>query len=235
MRKILLYFLIMSATLLAGCKSTQKAPTEETGKTGMNKTEKGAVIGAASGAVVGGVIGNKSKNTVIGAILGAAVGGAAGAVIDHEMDKRAEKIQQELGETATVERVGEGIKLTFDSQLLFEFGKSDLKESNKRDLQKFAETLKQYTDTDLLIVGHTDSRGSDSFNQTLSTQRAGAVADYLAYSGVNRSRLRIQGEGESQPVASNDTDQGRAQNRRVEIAVYANDTLKSQAQKEAGK
>ena len=235
MRKILLYFLIMSATLLAGCKSTQKAPTEETGKTGMNKTEKGAVIGAASGAVVGGVIGNKSKNTVIGAILGAAVGGAAGAVIGHEMDKRAEKIQQELGETATVERVGEGIKLTFDSQLLFEFGKSDLKESNKRDLQKFAETLKQYTDTDLLIVGHTDSRGSDSFNQTLSTQRAGAVADYLAYSGVNRSRLRIQGEGESQPVASNDTDQGRAQNRRVEIAVYANDTLKSQAQKEAGK
>jgi len=129
---------------------------------------------------------------------------------------------------------GEGIKLTFDSQLLFDFGKSDLKESNKRDLQKFAETLKQYADTDLLIVGHTDSRGSDSFNQTLSTQRAAAVSDYLAYSGVNRNRLRIQGEGERQPVASNSTDQGREQNRRVEIAVYANDTLKSQAQKEAG-
>lgn len=232
MRKILL-FLLLSATLLAGCKSAQKVQSDENEKTGMNKTEKGAVIGATSGAVVGGIIGNKSKNTAIGAILGAAVGGAAGAVIGHEMDKRAEKIQEELGETATVERVGEGIKLTFDSQLLFDFGKSDLQESNKVNLQKFAETLKQYTDTDLLIVGHTDSRGSDSFNQTLSTQRAAAVADYLVYSGVNRNRLRIQGEGEHEPVASNRTDLGREQNRRVEIAVYANDALKSQAQKEA--
>lgn len=232
MRKILLY-LIMSATLLAGCKSTQKAQTDETEKTGMTKTEKGAVIGAASGAVVGGVIGNKSKNTVIGAILGAAVGGTAGAVIGHEMDKRAEKMQQDLGETATVERVGEGIKLTFDSQLLFDFGKSDLRESNKRNLQTFAETLKQYTDTDLLIVGHTDNAGSDSFNQTLSTQRAAAVSDYLVYSGVNRNRLNIEGEGERQPVASNNTEQGREQNRRVEIAVYANEALKSEAQKKA--
>ena len=232
MRKILLY-LIMSATLLAGCKSTQKATTDENGKTGMNKTEKGAVIGAASGAVVGGVIGNKSKNTVIGAILGAAVGGTAGAVIGHEMGKRAEKMQQDLGETATVERVGEGIKLTFDSQLLFDFGKSDLRESNKRNLQTFAETLKQYTDTDLLIVGHTDNAGSDSFNQTLSTQRAAAVSDYLVYSGVNRNRLNIEGEGERQPVSSNSTELGRSENRRVEIAVYANDTLKSEAQKKA--
>lgn len=234
MRKIL-FFLLLSATLLAGCKSTKNAQTDENSKTGMNKTEKGAVIGAASGAVAGGIIGNNSKNTVIGAILGAAVGGSAGAVIGNEMDKRADRIQGELGETATVERVGEGIKLTFDSQLLFDFGKSDLKESNKRDLQKFAETLKQYTDTDLLIVGHTDSRGSESFNQTLSTQRAAAVSDYLAYSGVNRNRLMIQGEGEQQPVASNNTDQGRKQNRRVEIALYANDKLKSKAQKEAGK
>jgi len=234
MRKAVLY-LILSATLFTGCKSTQKSPTEETGKTGMNRTEKGAVVGASTGAVAGGIIGNKSNNTVIGAILGAAVGGAAGTVIGNEMDKRAEKIQEELGETATVERIGEGIKLTFDSQLLFDFGKSDLKESNKRDLRKFAETLKQYPDTDLLIVGHTDSRGSDSFNQNLSTQRAVAVSDYLAYSGVSRSRLSTQGEGERQPVASNNTDQGREQNRRVEIAVYANDTLKSKAQKEAGK
>lgn len=234
MRRILLY-VIMSATLLAGCKSNQKVPTEETGKTGMNKTEKGAVIGASTGAVGGAIIGNKSNNTVIGAILGAAVGGAVGAVIGNEMDKRAEKIQEDLGETATVERVGEGIKLTFDSQLLFDFSKSDLKEYNKKDLQIFAEALKQYTDMDLLIVGHTDSRGSDSFNHNLSTQRAAAVADYLVYSGVNRSRLSTQGAGESQPVASNDTDQGREQNRRVEIAVYANDKLKSEAQKKAGK
>lgn len=233
MRNIFFYVLI-SGVLLAGCKTAQKSQTGETGKSGMNKTEKGAIIGASSGAVVGGIIGNKSKNTAIGAILGAAVGGAVGAVVGNVMDKKAEEIQEQLGETATVERVGEGIKLTFDSQLLFDFGKSDLKESNKRDLQKFAEALAQNTDTDLLIVGHTDNVGSDSFNQTLSVQRATAVANYLEYSGVNRNRLNITGEGESQPDASNDTDQGRVQNRRVEIAIYANDKMKAEAEKQAG-
>ena len=239
MRNIFLY-LIMSVLLLAGCKTaqksqtTEKSQTDENGKSGMNKTEKGAIIGASSGAVIGGVIGNKSKNTAVGAILGAAVGGTIGAVVGSKMDKKAEKIEKELGEIATVERIGEGIKLTFDSQLLFDFGKSDLKESNKRDLQKFAEALAQSTDTDLLIVGHTDNVGSDSFNQTLSEKRAAAVAGYLEYSGVNRNRLKIQGEGENQPVTSNDSDLGRSQNRRVEIAIYANDEMKSEAEKEAG-
>lgn len=233
MKKLFLYF-IMSATLLVGCKSAQKSQTGEKEKSGMNKTEKGAVIGASSGAVIGGVIGNNNNNTVLGAILGAAVGGTIGAVIGNKMDKKAEKIEAELGEAATVERVGEGIKIVFNEKLLFDFGKSSLQEANKQNLQKFAEILKQNTDTDLLIVGHTDNVGSNTFNQTLSTQRAAAVSNYLEAAGVSSSRLKIQGEGELQPIASNDTEQGRMQNRRVEIAIYANDEMKKTAKKEAG-
>ncbi len=234
MKKGLIYLMI-SGVFLMGCKSSQnaqKTPTKE--KTGMNKTEKGAVIGAASGATIGGIIGNKSKNTALGAILGAAVGGTIGVVIGSKMDKQAKKIEDDLGKTATVERVGEGIKLTFNSQLLFDFGKTDLKEANKADLQKFAETLKLYPDTDLLIVGHTDDVGSESFNQTLSEKRAWAVSYYLASLDVSNSRLKTDGKGEMQPTTSNDTEDSRSQNRRVEIAIYANEKMKSEAKKEVG-
>ncbi len=223
------FSLIMSLALLAGCKSA--ANSQSGTKTGMNKTEKGAIIGASSGAVVGGIIGNKSKNTALGAILGAAVGGTVGAVIGNKMDKQAKKMQEDLGETATVERVGEGIKLTFDSQLLFDFGKSNLKESNKSDLKKFAATLKEYPDTELLIVGHTDNVGSNSFNQTLSKKRAAAVSNHLAVLGVGKSRLATQGKGETQPIVSNDTEDSRSQNRRVEIAIYASEKMKQDAGK----
>lgn len=232
----LLFSLIMSFALLVGCKSAQKGQTTEKDKdkdkSGMNKTEKGAVIGASTGAVVGGIIGNKSKNTALGAILGAAVGGTVGAVIGSKMDKQAKKLEEELGSTATVERVAEGIKLTFNSQLLFDFGKTDLKESNKADLQKFAETLKQFPDTDLLIVGHTDDVGSDSFNQTLSEKRADAVSSHLSFLGVGNNRLKIQGKGESQPAVANSTEDSRAQNRRVEIAIFANEKMKAEATQE---
>ena len=234
MNKILIVFLIVGA-LLAGCKSAQKGQTSGNNKTGMNKTEKGAVIGASSGAVVGGIIGNRSKNTALGAILGAAVGGTVGAVIGNKMDKQAKKMEEDLGGTATVERVGEGIKLTFDSQLLFDFGKSNLKEANKSDLRKFAETLKEYPETNLLVVGHTDNVGSNSFNQTLSKKRAAAVSNFLASLGVYNSRLETMGKGESQPITSNETEESRSQNRRVEIAIYANEKMKSAAKKEAGK
>ena len=149
MKKIL-FSLMMLGALMVGCKNSQKAQTTKTDKTGMNKTQKGGVVGASSGAVIGAIIGNASNNTALGAILGAAVGGTVGVVIGTKMDKQAEKMKDDLGTTATVERVGEGIKLTFNSQLLFDFGKTDLKESNKMDLQKFAETLKQYPDTELL-------------------------------------------------------------------------------------
>jgi len=221
------YFLIVFGALLTGCKSSQKSQTD--GKSGMNKTEKGAVVGASSGAVVGGIIGNRSKNTALGAILGAAVGGTVGAVIGNRMDKQARKMQDDLEGTATVERVGEGIRLTFDSQLLFDFGKATLHEDNKDDLAKFAATLKEYPDTELLIVGHTDNVGSNSFNQTLSKKRAAAVSNHLAALGVSNSRLATQGKGESQPIASNDTDDSRSQNRRVEIAIYANEKMKQDA------
>lgn len=219
--------LILTLTLLAGCKSSQKSQSGD--KTGMNKTEKGAVIGASSGAVVGAIIGNKSKNTALGAILGAAVGGTVGAVIGNKMDKQAKKMEEDLEGTATVERVGEGIKLTFDSQLLFDFGKSNLKESNKSDLRKFAETLQEYPDTEVLIVGHTDNVGSNAFNKTLSKKRAAAVSNYLASLGVRTGRLETVGKGETQPIVSNDTDGNRAQNRRVEIAIYANEKMKRDA------
>jgi outer membrane protein OmpA-like peptidoglycan-associated protein len=231
MKKLLLF--VLSITLFAAsCKSSKSTQTDD--KKGMNKTQKGAIIGAGAGAVVGGLIGSKSKNTALGAILGATIGGAAGAVIGNQMDKQAKKIEKDLGKAAKVERVGEGIKITFDSKLLFDFGKTDLQETNKMNLRKLSESLKQYPDTELLIEGHTDNVGSDSFNQNLSQNRAAAVANYLNSVGVSMARLRPEGRGEAQPIASNDNDSGRQQNRRVEIAVYANDKMKTDAQKQAG-
>ena len=230
MKKVFLILIIGS--VLFGCKNQQKAQSTDTAKTGMNKTQKGGVIGASTGAVIGAIVGNKSNNTAIGAILGAAVGGAVGVVIGNKMDKQAKKMEEDLGKTATVERVGEGIKLTFNSQLLFDYGKTDLKESNKSDLQKFSTTLKEYSNTDLVIVGHTDNVGSESFNQTLSEKRAASVSSYLASLGVAYSRLRIEGKGELQPVASNDSENDRMQNRRVEIAIFANEKMKEEAKTE---
>lgn len=214
--------------VLGACKSAQKSGD----KSGMNKTEKGAVVGAASGAVVGGMIGNKKNNTALGAIFGAVAGGAVGAVIGNRMDKQAKKMEEDLGNTATVERVAEGIKLTFDSQLLFDFGESDLKQVNKNDLRKLAETLIEYPETELLIVGHTDDVGSDSFNRKLSRKRAAAVSSQLSEAGVPNRRLNIVGKGESQPAVSNDTEDSRAKNRRVEIAIYANRKMKAEAKAE---
>lgn len=226
MNKII-FSLVLFGVLFAGCKTTQSQTKRK-----MNKTEKGAVIGGTSGAVIGGIIGNKKNNTALGAILGAAVGGTVGVIIGNKMDKQAKKIQDDLGKAATVERVGEGIKVTFDSQLLFDFGKNNVKEPNKEDLRKLAETLTQNPDSNLLIVGHTDNVGSESFNQNLSRKRASAVAYQLTSAGVSSSRLKVQGKGESQPAASNDTDYSRSQNRRVEIAIFANNKMKSEAEKE---
>ena len=233
MNKIFYSFMLVGI-LLAGCKSAQKSQADASKKSGMNKTEKGAVIGASTGAVAGGIIGNRSDNTVLGAILGAAVGGSIGVVIGKKMDKQAQKMEEDLGKTATIERVGEGIKLTFNSQLLFDFGKTDLKDANKKDLQKFSETLMQYPETDLLVVGHTDDVGSESFNQTLSEDRANAVARQLISMGVIDSRVKILGWGETQPAVLNNSEDNRSQNRRVEIAVFANDKMKAEAKKEAG-
>ncbi len=197
-------------------------------KNNTNKTQRGAAIGAGSGAVIGGVIGRRSGNTAIGAILGATVGGAAGAVIGRRMDKQAEEMQRELP-NATVERVGEGIKITFGSDILFDVDKYDLKSTTKRQLDDFAETLNKYPDTDIVIEGHADATGADDYNLKLSRRRADAVAGYLKSRSVKNARIDEKGYGESQPVADNDTESGRAKNRRVDIAVFANDKMKKAA------
>jgi len=191
---------------------------------------KGGVIGAVGGGVVGGVIGNQLGNTALGAIIGAAVGGTAGVLIGNYMDKQAEEIQKDI-EGAKVERVGEGIKITFDSGILFATNSSTLEAQAKTSISKLAVILNKYPDTNVLITGHTDSDGKEEYNQTLSEKRAKAVSDYAMLQGIASSRLSIVGLGETEPVASNDTVEGKRLNRRVEIAIFANEDLKNAAEK----
>jgi len=194
-----------------------------------NKTTRGAVIGGAGGAVVGGVIGHAAGSTLLGAILGAAVGGAAGAFIGNYMDKQAAEMQRDL-EGAEVQRIGEGIKITFDSGILFDIDKSDLRPVSQTNLADLAKILNKYADTNILIEGHTDNTGTDAYNMTLSKDRAQAVALYLATREVKSARFSTAGYGETQPIVINDTPEGRQKNRRVDIAVIANDKLKKAAQ-----
>ncbi len=194
------------------------------------KTQKGGAIGAGAGAAIGGVIGNQSDNTVVGAIIGAAVGGAAGAVIGRQMDKQAEELQKDL-EGATVERVGEGIKITFESGFMFALDSESLSTATQENLSKLAGTLKKYDDTDILIEGHTDSSGTDEYNSKLSERRASAVKKFLKDQGVANGRIDDIGYGENQPIADNTTDEGRQKNRRVEVAIFANKKMKKAAER----
>jgi outer membrane protein OmpA-like peptidoglycan-associated protein len=194
----------------------------------MTRRQKGAAVGTGTGAVVGGVIGKKAGNTAIGAILGAAIGGAAGAYIGDYMDKQAAEIEKDI-EGAEVERVGEGIKITFDSGILFDVNKAALQPEAQENLEKLAAILQKYEDTDLLIEGHTDATGTEEYNLGLSQRRAQSVSNYLAGMEVDSRRFTIMGYGESQPVASNETVEGRQANRRVEVAVMANEKLKEAA------
>lgn len=194
-----------------------------------NNTTKGGAIGAGAGAAIGGVIGHKSGNTVVGAIIGATVGGATGAVIGRQMDKQAEELQRDL-KGATVERVGEGILITFNSGLKFNFNSYELEPTTKANLDDLAKTLNKYDDTNILIEGHTDSSGEDAYNMTLSNERADNVKDYLKTKGVKSGRIETKGYGESQPLESNDSETGRAKNRRVEVAIYANKKMKKMAE-----
>jgi outer membrane protein OmpA-like peptidoglycan-associated protein len=190
-----------------------------------SKTAKGAAIGAAGGAVVGGVVGKIAGNTLLGAIAGAAVGGAAGAYIGRQMDKQAEEMRRDL-EGARVDRIGEGIKITFESGLLFDINKYDLRPESRDNIVKLAAILNKYPDTNILIEGHTDSTGTREINQPLSENRAKAVAAFLAQQNVQSNRFTIMGYGPDQPIAPNDTLEGRQQNRRVDLAIMANDKLK---------
>jgi outer membrane protein OmpA-like peptidoglycan-associated protein len=189
---------------------------------------KGGAVGAGAGGTIGAIIGKQVGNTAVGAIIGAAVGGSAGALIGHKMDKQAEELKKVEG--AKVERVGEGIQLTMESGILFKTNQSALQAQAKQSIQKIAEVLKEYPDTDIFIAGHTDSDGAEDFNQKLSERRAQSVADYLNTLGVNSARLKMIGYGETQPVASNDTVAGKQANRRVEVAIMANDKMKQAAQ-----
>ena len=194
-----------------------------------NKTQKGAVIGTATGGAAGAVIGRASGNTALGAIIGAAVGGASGAVIGRQMDKQAEEIKKTVPD-AKVERVGEGIVVEFSSNVLFAFDKSNLSDDAKTNLDKLVVVLNGYPDTDIEVQGHTDSKGSETYNQTLSEQRAGTVSGYLSGQGITYNRLTIKGFGENVPKYSNDTAEGRTQNRRVEFLITANEKMKAEAQ-----
>ncbi|HET6463637.1 MAG TPA: OmpA family protein [Candidatus Krumholzibacteria bacterium] len=160
---------------------------------------------------------------------GAAGGAAAGGYIGHYMDKQAAEMQKDL-EGAKIERVGEGIKITFDSGLLFDVNKAELKAASKTNLTNLAGILNKYPDTNILLEGHTDSTGSEEWNLELSKLRAASVENYLAGQKVMESRFTDMGYGESQPIASNETSEGRAANRRVEVAIYANDKLKKAAE-----
>jgi outer membrane protein OmpA-like peptidoglycan-associated protein len=196
----------------------------------MSKEEKGAATGIGAGAVIGGIIGNATGSTARGAIIGAAVGGVAGAVIGRQMDKQAAELKQDVP-GATVTRVGEGIVVTFASGLLFDFDSDGVRPEAAANLKNLATSLDKYPNTDLLIVGHTDATGTDSYNQGLSERRAASAAAYLKSQGVASGRLRTSGRGESEPIASNDTEAGQQANRRVEVAIYANE----EARKNAGK
>jgi outer membrane protein OmpA-like peptidoglycan-associated protein len=193
----------------------------------MNRTGRGAVIGAAGGAAVGAVIGRQVGSTARGAIIGAAVGGAAGAVIGRQMDKQAEELAATIP-GATVQRVGEGIVVTFADGLLFPFNSTDLLPAGQDNLRNLAASLKANPETEVLIVGHTDAVGSDTYNQSLSEQRASSAASILASNGIPRDRIRTSGRGELEPIADNESEAGRQSNRRVEVAIFASEEYREQ-------
>jgi outer membrane protein OmpA-like peptidoglycan-associated protein len=237
--KSFLAVLLAFVMLLGSCASSRQntgtlSDNNGTGvrKGGMNKTTKGGLLGAgggaAAGALLGGILGG-GKGTAIGAILGAAAGGTAGALIGRKMDKQAAELQRNMA-GAKVERVGEGIKITFDSGILFDTNSAALRAASTTDISKLSTTLKEYPDTNILVEGHTDNTGSDAINQPLSENRAQSVANALTADGVAGTRITTKGYGSSQPVGDNSTEAGKQANRRVEIAIFANEKMKKAAE-----
>jgi outer membrane protein OmpA-like peptidoglycan-associated protein len=206
------------------------ALTVSTGMTGcasMNNTERGAAGGAGAGGAIGAIIGRQTGNTARGAIIGAVLGGAAGAVIGRRMDRQAEQLESTLP-AAEVERVGEGIAVTFESGVLFPFDSDQVLPAGRENLRQLANSLRDYPETEVLIVGHTDSQGTDEYNMGLSQRRAASARQFLVGQGINGARIRVEGRGESEPVADNSSDAGRAQNRRVEVAIFASEQYREQ-------
>jgi outer membrane protein OmpA-like peptidoglycan-associated protein len=219
--------LVLFSTLFTSCDSLKNT----------NKTQRGVGIGVAAGAILGAVIGNnvgKGGNGALGAVLGGVLGGAIGGVIGHKMDKQARQISEALP-GATVERVGEGIKLTLgENSVRFDTNKATLTNAAKANLDKLVPVFKEYSQTNIQIFGYTDSTGKEEYNLALSQKRADAVKAYLATKGILADRFTITGMGIADPVATNDTDEGKSQNRRVEFAITANDKMVEQAKTEAG-
>lgn len=219
--KSLTIFLISASLLFSGCAS-------------MNKATKGAAVGTAAGGAMGAVIGKATGNTALGAIIGATVGGTTGAIIGHQMDKQAKEIEETVPD-AKVERVGEGIVVEFSSAVLFGFDRSDLSLEAKANLDKLVKVLDTYPETNIEIQGHTDSKGSENYNQNLSEKRAGAVSDYLKSREILAARIVTRGLGETLPKYDNDTEEGRAENRRVEFLITANEKMIAEAEANADK
>jgi outer membrane protein OmpA-like peptidoglycan-associated protein len=235
---MLLAFLVLLGSCATSRQTTNDGSLSDTNGTGvrktgkLNKTTKGGLFGAGGGAVVGGVLGGLiggGKGTAAGAILGAAVGGGAGALIGRKMDKQAAELQRDMA-NAKVERVGEGIKITFDSGILFDTNSSALRPASQSDITSLASTLKKYPDTNVLVEGHTDNTGTDAINNPLSQNRAQSVASQLEAQGVISSRINTKGYGSADPIADNSTAEGRQANRRVEVAIFANEKMKKAAE-----
>ena len=203
-----------------------------------NNTQKGAGIGAVAGAVLGGVLGNnlgKGGKGAMGAVLGGVIGGVAGGVIGNKMDKQAREIDAALP-GAEVVRVGEGIKLVLNENAVrFDTNKSSLTASAKANLDKLVPVFAEYPDTNITIYGYTDSTGAAAYNLKLSGERAASVRNYLASKGVSSSRFQVTGLGIADPIASNETVDGRSQNRRVEFAITANEKMIKEAEAEVKK
>ena len=229
-----IFYCAAIAFLLTSCETVQQ----------MSNQAKGVGLGAAAGSVIGGVLGNnlgKGGNTAIGAVIGAAVGGTVGGILGNKMDKQAQKIKEEIP-GATVERVGEGIDITFSDNpdgskggVYFETNKSDINANSKIALDKLVKIFTEYNETNLLIEGHTDDVGKDEYNLSLSEKRAKAVSNYLASQGISSSRITTKWYGKTQPKYENNSAANRALNRRVEIAITANEKMIEQAKQEAAK
>lgn len=205
----------------------------------VSNTAKGTAIGAGGGAVVGAIIGKIAGNTAIGAVIGGTVGATTGAIIGKKMDKakkEAEAVKNAQVETITDANGLEAVKVTFDSGILFATNKADLNATSKASLTQFAEVLKENRDMDIAIIGHTDNTGSDAINNPLSKNRAQSVSKFLKSQGVASAQIKtIDGQGSTNPVADNSTAEGRKQNRRVEVYMYASEKMINEANAEAGK
>lgn len=223
-KKIALFGLSIatSVLLLGGCSTIQS----------MSNTQKGAAGGAVAGGALGAIIGGKAGNTAVGALAGAAIGGVAGGLIGKKMDKQAAEIERTVA-GAEVIKAEEGIIVKFDSGILFDFDKTEVKAAARENISDLVTSLNDNPDTDILVIGHTDNTGTDKYNQGLSERRARAVRDYAVSQGLASRRVKTEGRSFHEPISDNDTDAGRAENRRVEIVIVANDKMIEEAKAEA--